>query len=172
MEWSDAVQRAALASRTMQHVQLPRWMVKVIDPVTGYMQDARPSGPMFHGGAIFGPGVPGGARQATPEELDEMRAEAEAVHRRTEARQRRHVDPAVTATAGQALIDQGRTSIRWGEQELSAQIRTFWHGDSLLTVSVHGPDRDSSSTTRIPRHLTDTHLPMLAAYLADALQVD
>lgn len=158
----------------MARVQLPRWMVKVIDPVTGYMQDRspRPRGPMFRGGAVFGPGVPGGARQATAEELEEMRAESEEVHRRTEARRRPHVDPTVTATAGQQLIDQGLTSIRWGGRELSAQIRTFWHGDSLLEISVHGPERDSSSRSRIPRHLTDQHMPMLAAYLADALQCD
>ncbi len=154
-------------------MHLPRWMVKVIDPVTGYMQDrTRRRGAMFRGGAVFGPGVPGGARQATAEELAEMRAEAEAVRRRTEARQRPQVDPAVTATAGQQLIDEGMTSIRWGGRELSAQIRTFWHGDSLLEISVHGPERDSSSSGRIPRHLTGQHLSMLAAYLAHALQVD
>jgi len=64
-------------------MQLPRWIVKVIDPVTVYMQDSSPrlKGPMFRGGAVFGPGVPGGARQATPEELDEMRARACAVPR-------------------------------------------------------------------------------------------
>jgi hypothetical protein len=40
-------------------MQLPRWMVKVIDPPSGYMQDRtpRPAGPIFRGGAIFGPGV-------------------------------------------------------------------------------------------------------------------
>ncbi len=165
---------AAVTSWIMARVQLPRWIVKVIDPVTGYMQDRspRPRGPMFRGGAVYGPGVPGGARQATDEELEEMRAESEAAHRRAAARQWPPVDPTVTATAGQQLIDQGSASIRRGGRELSAQIRTFWHGDSLLDISVHGPERDSSSRSRIPRHLTDQHLSMLAAYLAHALRGD
>lgn len=155
----------------MGRVQLSRWMVKVIDPVTGYMQDRSPPlrGPMFRGGAIFGPG---GARQATSEELEEMRAESEAVPGHTRDRQRLRVDPTVSAAAASQLIDQGMTSIRWGGRELSAEIRTFWHGDSVLTISVHGPERDSLSEIRIPRRLTEQHLPMLAAYLANALQVD
>lgn len=153
-------------------MQLPRWLVKVIDPPTGYMQDRspRPAGPVFRGGAIFGPGVDGGARQATPEELEQMRAEAET--RRLEARpsRRAEVDPAVVRAAGNELIEQGTTTVRADDLEMTAHIVTFWHGDSLLEIAVHGSGRDRSSTTRIPRKLTPPDLPMLTSYLTDALQ--
>lgn len=60
-------------------MQLPRLLVKVIDPAGVYMQDRSPRRPgsIFRGGAVFAPGVPGGARQATCQELVEMRAQAE-----------------------------------------------------------------------------------------------
>ncbi len=154
-------------------MQLPRWLVKVIDPPTGYMQDRSPrpaGGPVFRGGAIFGPGVEGGARQATPEELRRMRAEAETS--RGAARPSRHaeVDPDVVRAAGNDIIEQGTTTVRADGREMTARIVTFWHGDSLLVIVVHGPGRDQSSTTRIPRKLTPSDLPMLVAYLTDALQ--
>ncbi len=147
-------------------------MVKVIDPPTGYMQDRfpRPAGPIFRGGAIFGPGVDGGARQATPEELERMRAEADA--RRGDARpsRRAEVDPIVVRAAGNDLIEQGTTTVRADGREMTAHIVTFWHGDSLLEIVVHSSGRDQSSTTRISRKLTPSDLPMLTAYLTDALQ--
>jgi len=125
---------------------------------------------MFHGGAVFGPGVEGGARQATPEELEHMRTEAEDF--RLDARTRRgpDIDPALTGAAGNQLIEQGRTTIRVGERELSAHIITFWHGDSLLEIDVHARDMSSSSRVRVPRRLSVQHLPMLTEYLTDALQ--
>jgi len=153
-------------------MQLPRWMVKVIDPPTGYMQDRCPraAGPIFRGGAIFGPGVDGGARQATPEELEQMRAHAETRRRDARPSRRAEVDPAVVRAAGNDLIEQGTTTVRADGREMTAHIVTFWHGDSLLEIAVHGSGRDRSSTTRIPRKLTPPDLPMLTAYLTDALQ--
>jgi len=90
-------------------MQLPRPLVKVIDPATAYMQarSPRPSGPAFRGGAIFGPGVPGGARQATFQELEEMRAHTEAARYEDASRERPSVDPAVTSAAARQLIDGG-----------------------------------------------------------------
>lgn len=150
-------------------MELPRWIVKVIDPVTAYMQGTTPrrTGPMFRGGAVVGPGVPGGARQATPEELDQMRAEATAAGRREPPRETaRDVD---LTNAAEQLLDQGRTTIRIVEGELTANIVTFWHGDSILHISVHANDRDYSSNARIPRHLTGRHRSMLVSYLSDAV---
>ncbi len=149
-------------------MELLRWLVKVIDPVTAYMQGTAPrrTGPMFRGGAVFGPGVPGGARQATPEELDQMRAEATAAGRREPPRETaRDVD---LTNAAEQLLDHGRTTIRIVEGELTANIVTFWHGDSILHISVHANDRDYSSYSRIPRRLTGRHRSMLVSYLSDA----
>lgn len=156
-------------------MQLPRLLVKVIDPATVYMQDRSPrrSGPMFHGGAVFGPGVEGGARQATPAELEHMRIEAEGFHFDARAHRRPDIDPAVTAAAVNQLIELGRTTIHWGGRDLSALIITFWHGDSLLEITVDASDLSpSSSTARVPRGLSVKHIPMLTEYLISALQVD
>ncbi|MDQ2756463.1 MAG: hypothetical protein M3Y71_07855 [Actinomycetota bacterium] len=155
-------------------MQLPRFLVKVIDPATVYMQDRSPrrSGPFFRGGAIFGPGVEGGARQATAAELEHLRIAAESCRLNGATRRRPDIDPVVTAAAGSQLIELGRTTIHWGGRDLSAHIVTFWHGDSLLEISVHASGRiPSSSTTRVPRGLSVQHVPMLTQYLVDALQV-
>lgn len=128
---------------------------------------------MFRGGAVFGPGVEGGARQATPAELEQMRIEAEGSRFDGGTPRPPDLDPAVTATAGDQLIELGRTTLHWEGHDLSAHIVTFWHGDSLLEITVRAPDgRSSSSSTRVPRRLARSHLPMITAYLTDALQVD
>ena len=152
-------------------MQLPRLLVRLIDPATAYMQGRSPrrSGPIFRGGAVFGPGV-GGARQATPEELEHMRTEAEDFHLDARTRRGPDIDPAMTGAAGNQLIEQGRTTIHVGERELSAHIITFCHGDSLLEIDVHARDMSSSSRVRVPRRLSVQHLPMLTEYLTDALQ--
>ncbi len=153
-------------------MQLPRLLVRLIDPATAYMQGRSPrrSGPIFRGGAVFGPGVEGGARQATPEELEHMRTEAEDSHLEARTRRGPDIDPAMTGAAGNQLIEQGRTTIHVGERELSAHIITFCHGDSLLEIDVHARDMSSSSRVRVPRRLSVQHLPMLTEYLTDALQ--
>lgn len=150
-------------------MQLPRWIVKIIDPFTVYMQDRSPrlKGPMFRGAAVFGPAAPGLARQVTPEQLDEMRARASAVRR--EQKTHGYLASLEVGTAAQQLMDQGKTTLRSGECVLSANIVTFWHGDSVLHISVHATNRAFGSSSRIPRNLTDQHLPMLASYLAEAL---
>lgn len=114
---SQAPQTSLL--RNTQAMQLPRPLVKVIDPATAYMQarSPRPSGPVFRGGAIFGPGVPGGARQATFQELEEMRAHTEAARYEDAMHERPSVDPAVTSAAARQLIDRGRTTLRSGDRD-------------------------------------------------------
>lgn len=153
-------------------MQLPRLLVQVIDPATVYLQDRLPqhSGPMFHGGAVFGPGVEGGARQATPAELERMRVEAEGFRLAAGTHQRPEVDPAVTAAAAHQLIERGCAAIQWSGLDLRAHIVTFWHGDSLVDITVHGADGgSSSSTTRVPRRLSAQHEPMLVQHLNTVL---
>jgi len=155
-------------------MQLPRPLVKVIDPATAYMQapSPRPSGPAFRGGAIFGPGVPGGARQATFQELEEMRAHTEAARYEDASRERPSVDPAVTSAAARQLIDRGRTTLPSGDRELTAHVVTFWHGESVLQIAVDGPGIGSSSMSRVSRKLTAEHQQILTSYLTDALQTN
>jgi hypothetical protein len=94
-------------------MQLPRLLAKVIDPAGVYMQGRSPRrpGPIFSGGAVFGPGVPGGARQATCQELVEMRAQAETVRREFEGVSRRPVDPSIVSHAAHELIERGTTAM-------------------------------------------------------------
>ena len=61
-------------------MQLPAALVNVIDPANGYFEKCRPGRrerPIYRGGAIFGPGVPGGSRQATEEEIHAIRRAAD-----------------------------------------------------------------------------------------------
>lgn len=53
--------------------------MRLLDPADAYMgvRSLRYRDPIYQGGAIFGPGVPGGSRQATQEELDAMRQSAD-----------------------------------------------------------------------------------------------
>src|SRR5664280_827622 len=121
-------------------MQLPRFLVKMIDPGTVYMQDRSPRrpGPIFRGGAVFGPGIPGGARQATYQELVEMRAQAETARREFEGVSRRPVDPSITSHAAHELIERGTTTMHVGNRELIAHVVRFWRGESVLEITVAG----------------------------------
>jgi hypothetical protein len=153
-------------------MQLPRLLVKVIDPAGVYMQDSSPRlpGSIFRGGAVFGPGVPGGARQATCQELVEMRAQAEAARREFEGVSRRPVDPSITSHAAHELIERGTTTMHVGNRELTAHVVRFWRGESVLGITVAGAGAQSSSMSKVSRRLTAEHEPILAGYLTDALQ--
>ena len=153
-------------------MQLPRLLVKVIDPGTVYMQDRSPRRPgsLFRGGAVFGPGVPGGARQATCQELVKMRAQAETARREFEGVSRRPVDPSITSHAAHELIERGTTTMHVGDRELTAHVVRFWRGESVLEITVAGAGAQSSSMSKVSRRLTTEHEPILAGYLTDALQ--
>lgn len=153
-------------------MQLPRLLVKVIDPAGVYMQGRSPRwpGPIFRGGAVYGPGVPGGARQATSQELVEMRAQAETGRREFDGVSRRPVNPSITAHAAHELIECGTTMMHVGDHELTAHVVRFWRGESVLEITVAGAGAQSSSMSKVSRRLTTEHEPILAGYLTDALQ--
>ena len=153
-------------------MQLPRFLVKMIGPGTVYMQDRSPRrpGPIFRGGAVFGPGIPGGARQATYQELVEMRAQAETARREFEGVSRRPVDPSITSHAAHELIERGTTTMHVGNRELTAHVVRFWRGECVLEITVAGAGAQSSSMSKVSRRLTTEHEPILAGYLTDALQ--
>jgi hypothetical protein len=153
-------------------MQLPRLLVKVIDPAGVYMQSRSPRGPgpIFREGAVLGPGVPGGARQATSQELVEMRAQAEAARREFEGVSRRPVDQSITSHAAHELIERGTTTMHVGDHELTANVVRFWRGESVLEITVAGAGAQSSSMSKVSRRLTTEHEPILAGYLTNALQ--
>ena len=53
-------------------MRLPRLLLALIDPASAAMDSRNWSRrrPLYRGGAVFGSGVPGGSRQATPEEIE------------------------------------------------------------------------------------------------------
>lgn len=140
---------ALMAAWQHQVMQLPAILVRLIDPANGYFEKQRPrrhDRPVYRGGAIFGPGVPGGSRQATHEEVEAMRSRS----RDWPDRQRPELTAAQqdeVAAAIRSLRMTGHADLGSGADRVEARIIKFWHGDSILAVM-----RDSgSSLTRIPR---------------------
>jgi hypothetical protein len=58
-------------------VSLPWLLLRVVDPANAYLggNARRRRGPTYRGGAVFGPDVPGGSRQVTAEEIDDLRCD-------------------------------------------------------------------------------------------------
>jgi hypothetical protein len=150
-------------------VQLPAFLVRVIDPAEGYFENRRPrrpGRPVYRGGALFGPAVPGGSRQATDEEIQAMRRRVSELpappRRELTSAQRDEVAAAVTS-----LLDTGHAAIGEGPRRAEAQIVKFWHGDSILEVG-----RGSGSTlTRIARRPTAHDRKELFSLLARQLEL-
>jgi hypothetical protein len=148
---------------------LPWPVLWLIDPAGAYWErrTPTPSGPTFVGGAVFGPGVPGGSRQATPEELDAMALDArpgvEQYERDLEDAARRWA-PELRAAADR-LVEDGRARLQLGGIDVDARVVRFWRGDSLLEIRHRRPGGEGESRTRIPRQPPPE---LLADYLAHA----
>ncbi len=147
---------------------LPWPLLWLIDPAGAYWARRTPwfDGPTFRGGTVFGPGVPGGSRQATAEELEAMQPDAgddDRYERDLQAAARRWA-PELRRAAEQLLTD-GTTRLRLGGTDVDARIVRFWRGDSLLEVRYRLPDGEGESRTRIPRR---PEPDLLVDYLARA----
>ena len=149
------------------NLHLPQRLIGLFDPATAefererrhregrrpFRRRRRP----FRGGAVFGPGVPGGARQATPDELAGMRAAAEGrrqEHHEVLARCRRTHATAFQDAAA-SLRDRGEARLQLDGVELEARLLQFWRGSRVLRIEAHrvGGDADrSSAMVRMPRH--------------------
>jgi hypothetical protein len=139
-------------------VALPRFLLRLIDPAQVYFEQHRldrPRGgaPVHREAVVFGPGVPGGSRPATADELAEMRLAAtrhRADHEAAvaDARQRWAAELERAATE---LRDTGTTQLRLGDRTVDARIVRFWRGDDVLHIVATGPDERGESLTRISR---------------------
>jgi uncharacterized NAD(P)/FAD-binding protein YdhS len=134
---------------------LPWPILWLIDPAGAYWQRRTPTheGPIYAGGAIFGPDVPGGSRQATDEELEAMQLDARPAveqHERELQDAARRWAPELRRATKQLLGD-GTARVHLGTTDIDARIVRFWRGDSLLEIRYRQPDGDGESRTRVPR---------------------
>ena len=123
---------------------------------------------------MFGPGVPGGARQATDEELGVMRVQSLASRRSFEA-----ILADVLREHGERLCDcarkllaEGRCRGAFGPDALEARLLRFWRGDRVLRIEYDAAGSASSrfsSVSRIPRHDSPDTEQILVHYLAAGL---
>ena len=137
---------------------LPWPVLWLIDPAGAYMARRTPRirGPVYTGGAVYGPDVPGGSRQATEEELRAMRSWRPDVDPE-------EVDPGEVAAdlerrygselrrAAEQLCSSGTADLRMDGRHVQARVVRFWRGDSLLETTTTGPVDHGESRTRIPR---------------------
>jgi hypothetical protein len=154
-------------------MRLGRAFLRIVDPASAYMQSqgpGRPRGPVLRRAALFGPGVEGGARQATAEELEEIRARHEVGKVEDE---RRHtsgdIDPDALQDAVRELIRHRETTLRRGSTKLSARLVTFWHGDAILDIRVAGPSLGASHLSRVSRQRRAEDEQVFAEYIRRAL---
>lgn len=148
-------------------VRLPRVVLRVVDPAGAYLEPQRPRRfrePVYRGGVVFGPGVPGGSRQATPEEIEEMRLGAEEAERER-LRAAPPVDRAEVARAVADLLATGEAVLGEGPRTVHARVVRFWRGSSILELSNDSGTGWSSSRTPIPRDLGHDEDGLLADYL-------
>ena len=141
----------------------PRPLMRIVDPANVYFDERslrRHPGPRYRGGAVFGPGVPGGSRQATDEEIAQWRRQP---REKTESPLVAAADGRAIAQAVRDLIATGAAAITRGPFVLQARVVRFWRGDAVLEVDYAGGGR---SLTRIPRTLGPEHADMLSDYLS------
>jgi hypothetical protein len=136
-------------------VQLPRFLIRLIDPAQGYFDQQhgrRRSRELVHREAVvFGPGVPGGSRAPTADELADLR--------RTAARHRADHEAAVADArvrwavelrqAADELLAGGATRLRLGDRTIDARIVSFWRGDDVLHITETGPNEGAEAISRI-----------------------
>jgi hypothetical protein len=137
-------------------MQLPRFLVRLIDPASGYFDQrhGRPSrAPVHREAVVFGPGVPGGSRPATDDELTALREQAvrhRADHETAVADAADRWAPQLEQAARE-LLDRGSTQVQLGNRTIDARIVRFWHGDDVLHVVTTGPGERGESIGRISR---------------------
>ena len=123
---------------------------------------------MYAGGAVFGPGVPGGSRQATDGELEAMalRAAPEADGYERSVAYVEQQWALQLRQAAERLLPRGDVSLFLDGRSVEARVIRFWRGDSLLETESHGPDGDGATRTRIPRRAVPD---LLVGYLVRAV---
>lgn len=165
-------------------MDLPSWLIGLLDPASRELErdrrrHGRPHprrGHAFRGGAVMGPGIPGGSRQATPKELATMSTQAGRLRGRYEttlAQVLAEHGEQLRSTARDLLAD-GRARVTVAAVTLDAELLTFWRGDRILRIERTTRDRASagSSLARFSRHDRPDSEELIAHYLASSLAND
>jgi len=161
-------------------MDLPRWMIGLLDPASREFERARRRdglphprrGRTFRGGAVMGPGIPGGSRQATAEELATMSAQVGRLRGRYET-----VLTQLLADHGEQLrrtarevLANGRARMPFAAVTLDAELLNFWRGERVLRIERITPDgARGSSLARFPRRDRPDSEEIIAQYLASSL---
>ena len=149
---------------------LPWRLLWLVDPAGAHLARPAPGprGPVFRRAAVFGPGIPGGSRQATDEEIAAMDAAFSRPGGQGEA-SLDEVVPSQVREAAQRLARDGAAGLAVDDRRVEARVVRFWRGDGILEVGTTAPDRTSTSKIRIPRR---PDVDLLADHLAMALAED
>jgi len=115
---------------------LPPLMGKVFDPAGAYMRRSSPRhrGPVYRGGVVYRPGVPGGARQATEDELRQWRSETPCYDWAAAFEEVRGRHGAELRRAADRVLAGERVTFVWSAGELVPYLIRFWRGDSVLEI--------------------------------------
>lgn len=121
----------------------------------------------------MGPDIPGGSRQATPEELATMSAQTGRIRARYEtilAQVLAEHGEQLRSTA-QEVLAHGRVRAVIAAVTIDAELLNFWRGDRILRIERTTRDRAlaGSSLTRFPRHDRPDSEEIIAHYLASSL---
>lgn len=169
-------------SLSLVAVNLPPVLMEIFDPAGRYMRKHDPYPPRrrqrglsvrsqrtpFVGGVVFGPDVPGGARQASAEELASMRERVQQGRARYEVA----VEAARSRWSQQALVcarellASGTTVLSVDGGQVRGHLIRFWHGDSVLELTTSG--RDAGNPARSMARLSrgqNTSADVIAHYL-------
>ena len=147
-------------------VRLPRLFMLVLDPAGVYFADHAPNrqGPVYREAAVFGPGVAGGSRQATEEEIRALRQQRDRPPPGEVDFQTALQSGSVTRAAVD-LLESGSAVLAGPAGQVQAGIIRFWRGNSILEITA----ANRQTRVRIPRDVGPGNQEMLALYLGEFL---
>jgi len=121
-------------------MRVPRLVTCVVDPANVYFDDHSPrrTGRPKYATVVFGPGVAGGSREATPEEAEAIRRRAKRLRDTEDPAPELAFDNEQLQQAAADLISAGVATIGAPPKVVDARIVRFWRGDSILEVTYDG----------------------------------
>jgi hypothetical protein len=154
---------------------LPRLLMRLLDPAQVYFDQHRLDlgaghQPVHRGAAVFGPGIPGGSREATDAERAELAAQAARHgddHEAEVADARRRWAPELRRAA-EELLATGAATVVLGDRTVDARLVTFWRGDRVLRTTTQAPGGSAASLSRISRDPRRGGADVLVEHLAAA----